>query len=113
MADPAEIERELKDYLDKEDNMRFSDKLPYLMIIINKHFAIDKIDHLVDYHDLDSIICEAKGTYAQTRMPMHVSGRELTPPETNYVLVLQAFVSYLNRNKLLKKLTKIDHRGKK
>lgn len=113
MANPDEIERELRDYLEKEDNMRHSDKLSYLMVIINKHFGLDKIDHMVDHHDFDTFVSGAKSVYAQTSMPMNISGKELTPQNTNYVLVLEAFVGYLNRNKLLKRLVKFDHKEKK
>jgi hypothetical protein len=113
MANPEEIEREFRDYLDKEGNMRHADKLPYLMIIVNKHFGLDKIDHIMDYHDLDMTINNAKSVYAQTSMPMNISGKELTPSQTNYVLVLESFVSYLNGRKLLKRLIKIDHKEKK
>lgn len=112
MADPAEIERELRDYLEKEGNMRHADKLPYLMLIINKHFGLDKIDHIMDYYDLDRVIGGAKSVYAQTSMPMKISKRELTPQETNYVLVLESFVGYLNNKKLLKRLIKLDHKEK-
>lgn len=113
MANPEEIEREIRDYLEKEGNMRHSDKLPYLMLIVNKHFGLDKFDHVVDYHDLDiGIISAAKAVYAQTSMPMKITKKELGPQETNYVLVLEAFVAYLNKNKLLKRLVRFDHREK-
>lgn len=113
MANPEEIERELRDYLEKESNMRHSDKLPYLMTIVTKHFGLDKIDHIVNYYDYDHIVNDAKAVYAQTSMPMNISGRELLPQQTNYVLVLEAFVAYLNRNKLLKRLIKFEHKEKK
>jgi hypothetical protein len=113
MADPQEIEREIRGYLEKEHNMRDSDKLDYLMAIMNKHFGLDKIDHMVNYFDFDHTVLNAKSVYAQTSMPMNLSGRELNPSQTNYVLVLEAFVGYLNKNKLLKKLVKFDHKEKK
>jgi hypothetical protein len=113
MANPEEIERELREYLEKESNMRHADKLPYLMTIVNKHFGLDKIDHIVNYYDLDQTISGAKSVYASTSMPMNISGRELTPAQTNYVLVLEAFMAYLNRNKLLKRLIKFEHKEKK
>lgn len=113
MADPTEIERELREYLEKESNMRHSDKLPYLMIIINKHFGLDKIDHMVDYHDLDALINNSKVAYVDTKMPISISCRELSTTHSNYVLILEAFVGYLNKNKLIKRLIKFDHREKK
>ena len=109
MADPDEIEREIREYLEKEPNMWQSDKLPYLMLIIKKHFGLDKFEHMVNYHDLDMVISDAKGTYSQTTMPMSISRKELTPNQTTHTLVLEAFVNYLNKHKLLKKLAKFDH----
>jgi hypothetical protein len=113
MADPQAIEAEIREYLDKESNIRDTDKLAYLMAIINKHFGLDKIDHIVTYYDLDHIINEAKGSFASTSTPMKISGRELYPAQMTHTLVLKAFVMYLNGNKLLKKLVKFDHTEKK
>lgn len=109
MADPKQIEQELRAFLETEDNMRKSDRLPGLMAIINKHFELDKIDHMVNKYDLDSVISHAKTNYAGTIMPMYVSRKEVHATEMNYVLVIEAFVGYLNRNKLLKRLVKFDY----
>jgi hypothetical protein len=109
MADPGEIEIEIMQFLEKEENMRRSDKAQYLMAIINKHFAIDKFDHIMEHYDLERIVSEAKSSYAKTTMPMHISKKQVRPSDINYVLVLEAFVNYLNRNKLLKRLVKFDY----
>lgn len=109
MANPEQIEQELKEYLQIEENLRGADKLSYLMAIVNKHFAIDKIDHTIDYHDLQNSINNAKGNYARATMPMYISRREVHQQEVNYVLVLEAFIGYLNKNKLLKRLVKFDY----
>ena len=109
MADAKQIEQELRDFLEREDNMRKSDRLAGLMAIVNKHFELDKIDHMVNKYDLDSIISYAKSSYAKTTMPMHVSHKEVHSTEMNYVLIMEAFIGYLNRNKLLKRLVKFDY----
>jgi hypothetical protein len=113
MADPQAIERELREYLDKESNIRDTDKLAYLMAIMNKHFGLDKIDHIVTYYDLDHIISEAKASFASTSTPMSLTGRDLYPAQMTHALVLKSFVMYLNANKLLKKLVRFDHTEKK
>lgn len=110
MSDPAQIEQEIKAFLAIEDNLRKSDRLPYLMAIINKHFAVDKIDHIVINHELQEIIGNAKMAYAKTPVPMYISKKEIRDVELNFVLVMEAFVGYLNRNKLLKRVVKFDHR---
>lgn len=109
MANPEQIEQEIKEYLQIEENLRGADKLAYLMAIVNKHFAIDKIDHTVDYQDLQNSVNNAKSSYARTTLPMYISKREVHPQEVNHVLVLEAFIGYLNKNKLLKRLVKFDY----
>jgi hypothetical protein len=110
MADAKQIEQELREYLEKEDHLRKSDKLPYLMAIINKHFEIDKLDHMVNHYDLMAVISNAKSNYAGSTMPMYVSRKEVHNSEINHVLIIEAFVGYLNKNKLLKRLVKFDFR---
>lgn len=110
MADPAQIEQELRDYLEKEPNLRRSDRLPYLMTIIKKHFELDKVDHMMNYDDFSQMLSHAKSSFAQTTLPMYVTRKQVEGVEINYVLMLEAFTSYLSRNKLLKRLVKIDYR---
>ncbi len=110
MADAKQIEQELREFLEKEDHLRKSDKLPYLMAIINKHFEIDKMDHMMNHYDFQTILSFAKSQYPGTTMPMYVTRKEIHSSEINYVLIIEAFVGYLNKNKLLKRLVKFDFR---
>ena len=110
MADAKQIEQELREYLSKEDNMRKSDKIVYLMAIINKHFELDKIDHMINYSDFDLLISNAKASYPGSTAPVFLSKREVHYSISNHLLVLEAFIGYLNRNKLLKKLVRFDYR---
>lgn len=110
MADPKQIEQELKEFLEKDDNMRKSDRLNGIMVIINKHFELDKIDHMINYYDLGQIISYAKSEYPKATMPIFINRKEVHQTEVNFVLIMEAFVSYLNRNKLLKRLVKFDYR---
>jgi hypothetical protein len=110
MADAKQIEQELREYLEREDHLRKSDKLPYLMTIINKHFEIDKIDHMISHRDLSDMIGYAKSSFAQLTMPVCVSKKEVHNSEINHVLIIEALVGYLNKHKLLKRLVKFDYR---
>lgn len=113
MADPAQIEQELRQFLEIEDNLLKGDRLPYLMAIVNKHFAIDKVNHTINHYDLGEIIAYAKSQYGDTIMPVQISEKEVKGLELNYLLVLESFISYLNRNKLLKRLPKFDYRNRR
>src|SRR5271166_6535998 len=109
MANPEEIEQELRQFLAIEDTIRKSDKIVYLMAIINKHYSMDQITHVASHHDLGALVDDAKRMWASTKMPMVISKKEVDNQYVNYVLILEAFVGYLNQHKLLKKLIKFDH----
>lgn len=109
MADPKQIEQELLDFLDKESSIRKSDRIVYLMAIIEKHFALDKINFMVDYSDIQELISSAKSKYATAKMPVKISHKEISNAETNYILVIDAFIGFLNKNKLLKRLVKFNY----
>lgn len=112
MANVEQIEQELREYLNMEQNLRKEDRLSYLMSIVNKHFAIEKLDHMVDYREFDSVVSQAKQAWVNTSIPLYVSKKEIHNTETNYLLVMEAFLNYLNRNKLLRRLVKFDYTGR-
>ena len=109
MADPKQIEQELREYLEKEPNLRKADRLVYLMAIITKHFELDKIDHMVNHYDLDQLVSVAKSNFATKVLPIYISRKEVHGSEVPHILIIEAFVGYLNRNKLLKRLVKFDY----
>lgn len=113
MADPRQIEQELREFLEMEDHIRKSEKLQYLMAIMNKHFELDKIDHMVTHWDFDQLMSGAKTVYANTTLPMSISCKEIHDSEVKHILMLETFIGYLNKHKLLKRLVKFDHRRNK
>jgi hypothetical protein len=109
MADPKQIEQELREYLEREPNLRRDDRIVYLMNIINKHFEIDRIDHMVSYSDFSDMVSRAKASFATKPLPLRISNRQVDPSEVSHVLVIEALVGYLNKNRLLKRLVKFDY----
>ncbi len=109
MANPEQIEQELREFLQNEDSIHKGDRIHALMAIVNKHFALDKIDHIASKFDLDCCISEAKRVWPLTKMPMNISKKEVSSHDVVHVLILEAFVEFLNKNKLLKKVVKFDH----
>jgi hypothetical protein len=108
MANPDQIEQELRAYLDEERNLSKADRMKYLMAIFNKHFGMDQTEHLLNDHDLHDIISYAKSSYARTTLPMRISKKEIHPSDVNFVLMIEAVVGHFNKSKLLKKLIKFD-----
>jgi hypothetical protein len=109
MADPKQIEQELREYVAKEENLRRDDRLPYLMAIMHKHFGIDEISHSINYRDLMDIISSAKSAFAETNMAMDISHKRVDGRDFPQVLMIESVIGYLNKNKLLKRLVKFDY----
>jgi hypothetical protein len=109
MSELEEIERDLREYLEKEPNLRKADKLVYLTAIFHKRLEIRKLDHVVSYADYFSILGQAKNFYIRMKLPVRISGKELEANDALHVSTLESFIGYLNRNNLLKKLIKFDY----
>jgi hypothetical protein len=109
MSDPQQLDRELREYLEKEPNLRREDRLVYLKSIFNKHFEFNNLEHRVNSHDLHEIMSCAKNDFANRRVPVRVSRKQLDSGDITNVSVIESFVGYLNRMHLLKKLVKIDY----
>jgi hypothetical protein len=109
MSDPQQLDREIREYLEKEPNLRREDRIAYLKAMMNKHFEFNKLDHMVTSHDLFDIMSGAKQHYSQRALPFRVSRKQVDSGEATSVSIIESFVSYLNKMHLLKKAVKIDY----
>jgi len=108
MANPEQIEQELRTYLEEERNLSKPDRLKHLMAIFDKHFGLDQTQHLINDHDLHDIVGYAKTLYVHKTMPMKISRADVPANHVNHVLIMESFIMYLNKSKLLKKLVGFD-----
>lgn len=108
MSTLKDVEYEFREYINKANNLNTEDKLKYLMAIFTKYFEFSKLEHHVNFEDFENMISNAKGLWVQTTMPVRLSRETLDDKETNYMLVLNAFIMYLNNRELLKKNIKFD-----
>lgn len=110
MSNLETIEQELRQYLQDSPNLLPEDRFKYLMAIFNKHFGMEKLDHMLTSQDLHDIVSYAKGQYPKTTLPMKIGKKEVYGSEVPHVLMIEAVISHLNRFKLLKKLVRFDYR---
>jgi hypothetical protein len=110
MSDSEQLERDLREYLEKEPNLNRADRLAYLKAIITKHQEMTNLEHLVNYKDLFNIFSDARGHIVKSRMPVFITKKQLDTSEAVHVSVMEAFILYLNRMQLLKKLVKFDYK---
>lgn len=111
MSDPQQLDRELREYLDKEPNLRRDDRLAYLKVIFNKHLEISKLEHVVNSHDLFDIVSGAKSIYGRFHLPVTISRKQVESGEVANIAVIESTFSYLSKMNLLKKLVKFDYTG--
>lgn len=109
MSDPQQLERELREYLEKEPNLRRDERISYLKTIFNKHLEITKLEHVINSKDLYDIIGMAKSNYTNFRLPLHVTRRRVDTGELPQVAMVESVLSYLSKMNLLKKLVKFDY----
>lgn len=110
MSDPQQIERDLLDYLEKEPNLRRVDRLAYLRTIFNKHLEVNQLEHVVTSQDLMLTISDAKKHLVKSKLPVRIGNKQLDYAEAIHVAVLEAFILYLGRMKLVRKIIKFDYK---
>jgi hypothetical protein len=109
MPDPQQLDRELREYLDKEPNLRREDRINYLKSMMNKHFEFLKLDHMINRRDLYEIVAGAKSNFTDRRVPVRISKIQVDQSELTTVAIVESMLAYLNRNNLLKKQVKFDY----
>lgn len=111
MSDSEILDRELREYLEKEPNLSRADRISYLKAIFDKQLGITKLDHMVNASDLFYIISDAKTQYTKQNSGLSVTKKRLDNSELVNVAIMESFISYLNRMGLTKKLVKFDYTG--
>lgn len=108
MSDPQQLDRELREYLEKEPNLRREDRLLYLKAMMNKHFEFTKLDHMINYNDLYEILSDTKKNYTNLPGNVNITRKQADQGQKVHIALIESLIAYLNRNNLLKKLVKLD-----
>lgn len=103
MTNKESVDKDLREYLAKADNLRNEDKLNYLRTLFDKHFVFTKLEHLITRNEFSNIVSQAKTVYSNQSLRPHISGRRLDQTELPHVAMIESFISYLNRNDLTKR----------
>lgn len=109
MSDPQQLDRDLREYLEKEPNLRREDRLNYLKIMMNKHLEINKLEHVVNSADLFEIVSRAKNNYTRQSVPVRITRKQVESSELTHIAIIESFISYLNKMNLIKRLVKFDY----
>lgn len=109
MSDPQDLERDLLEYLAKEPNLRREDRASYLRTLFHKHFEINKLEHVVNYYDVQEMIGFAKNHNINMKLPCFITRKKITPTDAPMVAMIEAVISYFTRAKILRKEIKVDY----
>lgn len=102
-----EISRDIREYLERESNLRGEDKFRYIRSIFNKHLGYLDMTHVIGYNEIQNIISSAKYDFANKPFPMTVSGNKISTEAAN-VCMVDSTIMYLKGNGLLKQSVKIE-----
>lgn len=108
MANMESIEAELRQYIEDAQNLSRQDKYIHLKAIFDKHFAMEKTNHLLTMSDFQLIISNAKSNFVQLTLPAKISNRDVYANDVPHIAMIEAVISHLNRYDVLKRLVKID-----
>lgn len=109
MSNLDQLDRELREYLEMESNLRRGDRLALLKGIFSRHLEFNEYEHLVTSKDLFNILSDAKNIFTKIRLPVSVSRKQIEAQEAPNVAIIEAFVLYLNKMSLVKRLIKFDY----
>lgn len=109
MSDPEQIERDLREYLDKEPNLSRNDRMAFLRTIFHKHLEVNRLEHVIPYKDFFLMAADAKRHYIGMKVPLKISKHEVDQNDLTHIAFLESFTLYLNRMNLLRKSIKFDY----
>jgi hypothetical protein len=110
MSNPDQLDRELRDYLEKEPNLARNERLLFLRGIFSKHLDFNKLEHVITSNDFTNLINDSKVEYTKLTLPMRISKRQVDSSDTPHVAMVNSILSYLNKNSLLRRLVRFDDR---
>lgn len=110
MSNPDQLDRELREYLEKEPNLGRNERLLFLRGIFSKHLDFNKLEFVVNNTDFNNIISTSKVEYASLRLPMKLSKRQVDNSDLPHVAMINSVISYLNKHTLLRRLVRFDDR---
>ena len=109
MSDPNHLDRELREYLEKEPNLRREDRLVYLKTIFNKQSDISNLEHLITNKDYFDLVAGAKSQFTNLAVPLYITNKQVESGEVRLVAIMESLLVHLNKSGLLKRLVKFDY----
>lgn len=102
------LEKQVREYLTTAESLGFQDRVLLLINLIEKITIIDRGNLNFTKQNLSEITSRAKSIFANTPMPIKVSGSELDYSEINQFAMVMATVDFLTLRDALKKQIEVE-----
>lgn len=102
-------------FFEQIENQSQNDKIQTLRNLFDKYMHLNTADYIMDYHDLNMIVSNAKTIFAQKTFPAYLGDKKIKVMESEQpnLCVIESVVSHLNKNGCLKKLPKFKYKQDK
>ena len=101
-----ELERDIKDFVDKIDKMNDNDKLEALRNLFIKHLHLEEAEHFMNKFNFNAILASAKSHFVDLSNATHIDESKLTPEQLPNYCVMLATIGELRKEKVLHKVVK-------
>ena len=110
-----EIDTDARRFINKIDNLSHGDRIEALKNMLEKYFLLSTCDHMMDKHDLQTIISSAGNRFSRDTVPIFLGDkkRKVDQSELANLFVIEATIEHLNKNDCLKKMAKFDKKEDK
>lgn len=115
MALKDELEVDIKRFFEQIEKQNPQDQKETLRLLMNKYIHLSTSEYKLDYYDLNSIIGDAKGRFANKTFPVFLGDRRRKVEESEQanLCVIESTIAHLNKSDCLKKMPKFDYKEDK
>lgn len=103
MSKREDIEQDLAIYFAKEEELSRTDRRDLLRGMFDKHFLLSYGEVLLNKHDLEKIMSDAKGLFAKESAPVTIAGRKLDGSELPSLYLAESTIALLNFKDVLRR----------
>lgn len=101
-----ELDYEIKEYLEKIDNMSYNDKLDALRNLFIKHLQLENSEFILNKYNLNSIESSSKREFTEMPTKLILKGTLVSPEKRKILAIIQATIGELRHIKTLRKVVK-------
>lgn len=109
------LEVDIKQFFNNIESQNSNDQTETLRLLLDKYIHLTKAEFVMDKHDLEVIIGNAKSIMIEKTLPAHLgkNKRRVQENEQQALCIIESTIGHLNKNECLKKLPKFDYREDK